>query len=139
MQTSKCGCPDFTTPCGVVKCPKTCANSGSNPCGCSQSACSNIYQPAYVSSGTCNCGQPANLGPSICDCGIPACSCYRDTSNVCYVCDKPSPTCSCLKAANSDCGCKCEDMRSFIYFPEVEYPVMALDMKPYYYGGCYTY
>ncbi|CAH2068261.1 unnamed protein product, partial [Iphiclides podalirius] len=76
-----------------------------------------------------------NVCTNTCQCGIPQCECCRDIATPCKVCPpKPSPVCSCLGA----CGCDCELTKAALYFPEVEYPVTVLDVKPSYYGTCWT-
>ncbi|XP_031770000.1 uncharacterized protein LOC128202242 [Galleria mellonella] len=72
----------------------------------------------------------------LCNCGLPACSCFKDTAKVCDTCHaKKSPMCSCL--ANLDVGCDCDAKKSFIYFPEVEYPLSLIEMNPLFFNTCW--
>ncbi|RVE50212.1 hypothetical protein evm_005047 [Chilo suppressalis] len=103
------GCPNYDVSTGVVTCPVSCAN-------------------------TCSCSGTSPL----CSCGAPPCSCIRDTADVCQSCKpEPSPICSCLSAL--DVPCNCETRKSFVYFPEVTYPLTALEMNPFYYSTCFSY
>nr|XP_053601195.1 uncharacterized protein LOC128669948 [Plodia interpunctella] len=79
----------------------------------------------------CSCTGTSTL----CSCGAPDCTCFKDTAKVCGTCQPQSPMCSCLK--NLDLGCNCEKKKSFVYFPEVEYPISILEMNPFFFSTCF--
>ncbi|XP_059060362.1 uncharacterized protein LOC131853483 [Achroia grisella] len=101
-----------------------CTYQSTPPCAFSETISGVVTCPSL-------CTPTSNL---LCNCGIePPCSCFKDTANVCKTCpEKISPICSCL--ANLDVGCNCDAKKSFIYYPEVEYPMTVMEMNPFFFS-----
>ncbi|KAM3955386.1 uncharacterized protein ACR2FA_010721 [Aphomia sociella] len=99
-------------------------------------SCPCAFSESISGVATCPNVCPKTGDSTFCSCGAPSCGCFKDTANVCDVCKtKAPPMCSCL--ANLDKGCDCGAMKSFIYFPEVDYPMTTMEMNPFFFSTCW--